>query len=109
VIFLLDYTFPLDAILGISWRQKYEFFATQAPVRPDPIRPAVSGVSFLHGTPLLDTMPQFPAFDCLEVPWARWHQNKNAQEAVADARFEKTRKIKPTNDLFTARNALCFQ
>jgi len=76
-------------------------FSTRAPVRPNPIgltavrilsveenRLLIAGVDMLDGTPLLDIKPYVPAFDCFEVKRTGWYQDKSAQGALADDRFE---------------------
>ncbi len=81
--------------------EEHGVFATRAPARPNPIgltavrlvgikdnRLLISGVDMLDGTPLLDIKPYIPAFDCFEVNRVGWYQNKIAQGAVADDRFE---------------------
>jgi tRNA (Thr-GGU) A37 N-methylase len=49
---------------------------------------APDGADMLDGTPLLDIKPYVPAFDCFAVNRVGWYQDKIAQGAVADDRFE---------------------
>lgn len=80
-------------------------FATRAPARPNPIgltavrllgiednRLLIAGVDMLDGTPLLDIKPYVPAFDSFAVNRVGWYQDKIAQGAVADDRFEDHKK-----------------
>ena len=81
--------------------EEHGVFATRAPARPNPIgltavrllgiednRLLIGGVDMLDGTALLDIKPYVPAFDCFAVNRVGWYQNKMAQGAVADDRFE---------------------
>jgi len=81
--------------------EKHGVFATRAPARPNPIgltavrllgiednRLLIAGVDMLDETPLLDIKPYVPAFDSFAVNRVGWYQDKTAQGAVADDRFE---------------------
>lgn len=85
--------------------EPHGIFATRSPARPNALgmspvrllrvegaRLAVAQVDMLDGTPLVDIKPYVPEFDRFEVQRVGWYAGKSAAGAVADARFEATRK-----------------
>jgi tRNA-Thr(GGU) m(6)t(6)A37 methyltransferase TsaA len=102
LIYMLDRaSAPMMQVRPYLEDEKHGVFATRAPARPNPIgltavrllgiednRLLIAGVDMLDETPLLDIKPYVPAFDSFAVNRVGWYQDKTAQGAVADDRFE---------------------